>query len=317
MAAGPILAAIWHFSDPHVSLGALTLTPLICAAGFCATDLRVLLDLRGRHAAAIGLKQGSTSLGVLIATILMITGLSTFLAILVATLARLLILAPLARDPGPGQGPWSQARLMIVDWRWLEFAGASALSAAGGSIDRLLGLRFLPAAAMGSYYLIFETLSRFWLLPYLLTPILFARRIHGEASGGFIRLSWGLTAIAGGGALALLGAVTALDPRLPYFIIGRPLDTATFALATAIVICSFTQLRIAELQATGATRRAIWVLTFSLIAAVPLFWYGVRAYGLAGLMWAWLARTLLEFAAASIGRRPSQGVAVAPNFRAE
>jgi O-antigen/teichoic acid export membrane protein len=207
----------------------------------------------------------------------------------------------MAFDGSPWRGDWRRARAMIGDWRWLEFSGASVLSSASGSADRLLGLRFLSAAAMGSYYVTFEIFSRFWLLPYLMVPIIFARRVGGQDSKDFMRAAWLVTALAGVGFLGLLAGVTVVSPQLIHDVIGRPLGSAIFALATAVVIASFTQLRIAEMQARGATRRVVWVLLFNLAFSIAVFGVAARNYGIEGLMWAWVIKSSVALATTYVG----------------
>jgi hypothetical protein len=303
IAAAPFLAVVWRLSEPGVSPRTLLLSPLIAIAGFSVTDLRVLLDLRGRHAAAIGFKQLSASAGAVITAGLMILGMTAFWAILVACVMRLALVAPFARGLTPWRRTFRSAWAMLADLRWLEFAGASILSSAGGSVDRIVAIRFLSAAALGSYYVVFEMFSRFWLLPYLLTPILFARRVNGEPSEGFLRLAWGTTALAGAAFLAGLAALTALDPRILEAVIGRPLDLASLGLAGAILIASFGQLRVAELQAGGRTRRVVYLLVFSLVCSAAIFWIAAREAGVRGLMWAWLAKAFIELVATYVGKR--------------
>jgi hypothetical protein len=297
IASGPI-ALLWSLSDPTLSWPSLALTPLICAVGFVATDLRVRLDLEQRHGLAVGLKQGSTATGVLVAAVMMALGAPVFASMLVATGVRVLfILGPL-RAPPPGAARGLDMRGLITATPWQALAGASVLAAAGGSMDRLIAVRVVNASDLSSYYLIFEILSKFWLLPYLMTPILFAHRVARLRDVRFERIAFALIGLAGAAFLGGLVLLTVFDPSLSRGFTGRNLDLATLALAGAIVLSSFTQLINTQQQAAGRGRRVIWVLVTSLGVGFLVFMWAAPRYGVEGLMWAWLVRMTIEFAGA-------------------
>ncbi len=307
LAASPILALVWRFADPRMEPWALLWSPLIAVAGFATTELRVLLDVRGRHAGAIALKQGSLAGGLAILAVLIAAGAPLVWAIGASALARLglAVVAAIAmsRDR-PLDGIWPVILGLLTAPRWIDLAAASAIAAAGGSIDRVLALRFLPAAIFGAYLLLYETFSRFWLLPYLLTPILFARRAGGREAGAFVRGAWLSTLAAG--ALFLIGVtgVMVLAPELPGRFLGASFGPATLAFAAAVVIGAFTQLRVAQLQATGEARRATLAMGFSAGVAAAVFFVFVRHMGASGLLWAWLVKSAVEFLATLVGGRP-------------
>ncbi len=226
-------------------------------------------------------------------------------AILVSTLPRLLLAwlvgGWMREDHGRGRFEAVAARLS--DRRWLDFAGVSALAAAGGSLDRLLALRLLPAATYGGYYLLYELFSRFWLIPYLITPILFARVVGGQDEAALIRGAWRLTAGAGALFVAGVAVITAFAPNLLGRWLGGELGMAPVAFAAAIVLAAFTQLRVVELQGRGAARRALAVTFLGALVAGSAFSIGLAAFGLAGLLWAWLVKSVVELAAALAGGR--------------
>jgi len=290
-----ILAAIWKVSAPGVPTRILLLTPLITIAGFCTTDLRVMMDLDEHHTRAMAFKQVATVASAVLATLMMLAGASAFWAILAASLSRLAMLVPPLRGSPPFSEALAVARETLKDRRWLELAGASALSSAAGSTDRFFALHDLPAAALGGYYVTFEILSRFWLLPYLLVPILFARRVKGEVSGGFLRAAWIITAIIGAAFISVLIVLMITRPAFVVALTGRRIEVATLALAAAILISSFSQLRIAELQAAGQGFLVICVLSLSVMMSFAIFGILTHYYGVQGLMWGWTLRTSLEF----------------------
>ncbi len=304
--AAPVLGIVWRFADPHAPWTLLLWLPLVCMAGFGATDLRSLLDLRGRHAAAIWLKQGSLAGGLALLAALVFSGLDPFWAIGISTLARLAPVAVL----GWGLRPWDGATpgpLRILgqmrDVRWMEFSLASAIGALSGSTDRVLGLHFLPAAAWATYYLIYEAGSKFWFFPYLLGPIVFARRVAGAASAPFMRKAWRLTMGLGLAFLAGVAALLALPANLKAPIVGATPGLAILAFCAAVVLASFTQIRISELQARGQGRLATLIIGGGAVFSAIVFYIGVVTFGAPGLLVAWLVKSLAEFGAVMLGGR--------------
>ncbi|MDQ2861375.1 MAG: hypothetical protein M3T55_11775 [Pseudomonadota bacterium] len=185
----------------------------------------------------------------------------------------------------------------------MELAAVSVLAAAGGSIDRVLALRYLPAAAYASYYLLYEIFSRFWVAPYLLTPILFARLAGGRECGAFIRRAWVGTAAAGA---VLVGAVAGLCVAAPALLsgfVGTSFALFPIAFAAAVALGALTQLRIAELQARGAARRATLIVGLGAVFSGVVFFALIRRMGAEGLMLAWLVKSVAELAAATMGGR--------------
>ena len=306
LAVSPFLALVWRFADPHMEVRAFLWLPLVTIIGFAATDLRVLLDVRGRHAQAIWLKQGALAGGLVVLAGLTAAGLPLFWAIGASTLARLAFVGFAAVMTVEERRPktlWPPMKALLADPRWVDLAAASAIAAAGGSVDRVLALRFLPAAAFGGYLLLYETFSRFWLVPYLLTPILFARRASGQDAGPFIRGAWLATLAAGGLFVLAVAAVMLLAPDLPRRLLGTTFGPATLAFALAVVIGAFTQLRVAELQASGAARRATLAMGLSAAIAAVLFLVFIMRLGAPGLLWAWLVKSVVELVATLVGGR--------------
>ena len=306
LAASPILAVLWRFSDPAVTLPTLAWTPAVAVAGFCATDLRTLFDLRGRYALAIGLKQGSLAGGVALTGGLIALGTPLAWAVGAASMARLALLGlrpPGTRPSGGARDTWRQARRLLADRRWIDLAAVSVIAAASGSTDRVFGLRYLSPAAYGGYYLVYEIFSKFWLIPYVLSPILFARRASGDASDGFIRGAWGLTAVAGGGFLAATAGLLLLAPALLARVIGAAFGWPILVFAAAVVVSSFAQLRLAELQGAGRSRQAVMATGLGALVCIPLFFVAARNFGAPGLLLAWLVKSAVDLAALSWGAR--------------
>ena len=303
LVAAPIIALVWRFADPDAGWTVLAWSPGVCVAGFCVTDLRVLHDLRGRYAMAIGLKQGALAGGIVLAGGLLTAGAGLGLAVGFSTLGRLAIagaagLAEHARRGG--RWSWADARRRLVDPRWLDLAAVSVIAAISGSADRVFGLRLLDPAAYGGYFLVFEILSKFWLIPYVLAPIVFARQASGQETGAFLRGAWGFTAVAGAAFLAALAGLLALAPNLAGRLLDAAFGPSILLFAAGVVVGSFVQLRIAALQGEGASRRAAVVSAFSAAFSVALFYVAARRWGAPGLLSAWLVKSLVELSVAML-----------------
>lgn len=300
--ASPFLAVIWRLADPTIPFSTLAWTPLIAVAGFWATDMRVLLDLRGRHTLAVGLKQGSLAGGVAVVGLLVALRTPLVWAVGASTFARLalplLVVALLRRAPSGGP-VWREARRLLGDNRWVDLAAVSVIAAVGGSVDRVIGLRLLSPADYGAYYLIYELLTKFWLIPFVLGPILFARRAAGDESDSLVRGAWGLTAVAGAAVLTVVGGVLVVAPTLLAQLVGASFGMATFGFAMGVVVGSLVQLQIAHLQGAGRGRRTAVAMGLSAVLSAPMFWVCANVFGAAGLLWAFLAKTSLELALVS------------------
>ena len=301
LAVSPILGVIWRFADPGAPFAVVLLLPLVVVAGFWATDVRVLLDLRGRHAWAVWLKQGSLAGGFVLLAALTGVGLSLCWAVLVSSLARLIPLAAIAMANGRGGGRGLVALKLLRDRRWVELAAVSAIAAAGGSIDRILALRYLPAASYGGYFLLYELFSRFWLIPYLITPVLFASLAAGRSSRALMARAWRLTLAAGAAFVVVVAVVAVASPAITLPLLGLPFGAPVIAFAAAVGVAALTQLRIAELQGLGAARRTLVVTALGALVSAVVFFIGVRSMGIDGLLWAWLVKSLVELVAAMSG----------------
>ncbi len=309
LAASPFLAILWRFADPRIPLADLLWLPAVALAGFAATDMRVLFDIEGRHAAAIWLKQGSLAGGLAVLAVLIGAGVPLFWAIGVSTAGRLGLTVWAVVSLPKGAAPASLGRMksLLGDVRWMELAAASVIAAASGSTDRVLALRYLPAATYASYYLIYELFSRFWLLPYLLTPILFARLAAGQESRVFIRRAWMGTAWAGAVFVAAVAGLWLAAPERLTRLAGASFGPFPVAFAAAVAIGALTQLRIAELQGRGAARRASVIVGLCAIFSAVVFFVLVRRMGASGLTLAWLVKSGVELAATTVGGRPGVG----------
>lgn len=296
--AAPLIGVVWRVSDPAVSAGVLLWLPAIVVSGFLAADFRVLLDVRGRHASAIWLKQGPASLAIASLAAMVIAGVPLTAAVAASTVLRLVAtLAFVAWRIGAAMGVDAGAVLArLRNGAWPHFALLSVLAASSGSLDRFVALRTLGEGAYNGYFILFEVLSKFWLLSYLAAPIVFARRATGAMSAGALRrvhlAIWG----AGAAYLAAIAVAARTWPAgLGGLVDAARLDPwALSAFGLAMVISSSAQLIMVDIQARGGRWTATGFTVVSLLAAIAVFYGFSQAWGVEGLLWAWLVKSALE-----------------------
>ncbi len=303
----PILILVWHFADPDITLASLAWTPLITFGGFAATDLRLNLDVQGRHGSALWFKQGSHAGSFAVLAIAICLGACVPVAIGAAAVTRCAVAAALAITSRPRRATievWTQGLRLLRQRTWVALMAASAVAALGGSIDRVIGLRYLPAADYAAYYLLFETLTRFWLVPFMLNPIVFARRAAGQPSSLLIRRAWQFLLLAGAGFLAVVTVAALLLSGPIRQFLGLDFGLLVVPFTLAVVINGFAQLRITELQAGGSVRAGLWVSAVGAGVGLLAFASLVHLMGVNGLLWGWLIKSAVEFGLAMVlGRR--------------
>lgn len=298
------IGLIWGVTDPAIGIAILVWALPITVAGFISTDYRVSLDFAGRHQQALWMKQGSLALGILAAALVLLLNGSIIAALACSVLTRLgwsLAFIALATRSGVPWAPEGAARSSLADGvrallsdpRWRSIFLISVLAAVSGNIDRFVVLRLLPSADSGDYFLWYEVISKFWLIPYVAGPILFAKRLRSGPSNALLLGSMGFAAGAGLAFLAALpAAVTLLAAWLPTPF--NRIDLPILLFALAIVVSALAQLMAADLQARGRQAYILFALFTVMLATPVLFGVGATLYGVAGVYIAWLVKSLLE-----------------------
>lgn len=294
----PVIGSFWLFSDGQSAIdNGLVLVPVITALGFVATDLRVILDAKGKYAAAITLKQGSLSLAIACPAIAMMFGQGLAGGIIAGCALRALWTIGFCADVTVK--PWQRKEFAehLFSTKWAHLLLASGVGSLAASIDRLLAFRFLDAPAANAYVLLYEVLSKFWLLPYLLAPVVFVKAAQGGIAIRFTIQSHLLIAVAGLPFVLVAAAI----PSIPFDAL-QSINFTRWGLilfAGAIVLASFNQILVAELQASGgeaaATLSAIAGLFVSAIAFPSL----LLLIGFNGIFWAWILKSISECAVLS------------------
>ncbi len=301
--ASPFFALVWfatNSGDTNVLLY-IAWTPILVIIGFITTDLRVLVDVGERYTHAVWLKQGSLSLGMLVLASAYIAGMSLDAAIGVALFTRLLWLVVfllLERHHfGPTGTSVIEPLIRVEQRRWLDLALTSVLAALSGSIDRILAFRYLPAAEASSFFVISELLTKFWLLPYVLGPIVFAKWATGADGKSFTRGAHNIIVAVGVTFVTIVAFAVYIYPHYIRNILGEAFDVYGIVLfSMAIVIVSSSQILAAELQGRGLAKQVVNVFLLITILSVPLFYFCIQIFSLQGLYSAWVIKTTIECA---------------------
>ena len=301
--ASPFFALVWFVTnsgDTNVLLY-IAWTPILVIIGFITTDLRVIIDADGRYAHAVWLKQGSLSLGMLVLASAYMAGMSLDDAIAAALAIRLLWLLVFlllerhhfGRSMSSIIGP-----LVSVDQRrWLDLSLTSVLAALSGSIDRILAFRYLPAEEASSFFVISELLTKFWLLPYVFGPIVFAKWVTGAGGKSFTRGAHVVIITAGATFVLVVALAVYVYPQYMRNVLGEAFDVYGIVLfSMAIVIVSTSQIIVAELQGRGHSKEVTRAGILMTLLAIPLFYIFIQVFMLHGLYLAWVIKTVIECA---------------------
>jgi len=301
--ASPFFAVVWFLtnSGDASNFWYIAWTPILIIIGFITTDLRVIIDAGERYTHAVWLKQGSLSLGMLVLASAYMAGMSLDIAIGAALLSRLLWLMAflLMEHHHFGRTATSiiEPLVSVEQRRWLDLALTSVLAAISGSIDRILVFMYLPAAEASSFFIISELLTKFWLLPYVLGPIVFAKWATGADGSSFTRGAHVIIVTAGVTFVTIVAFAVYLYPHYIRIILGEAFDVYGIVLfSMAIVIVSTSQIYLAELQGRGRAKQVVNVFLFITILSVPLFYFCIQVFSLQGLYSAWVIKATIECA---------------------
>ena len=103
--------------------------------------------------------------------------------------------------------------------------------------------------------------------------------------------------------VAIMGVTTLLitslalgwaDTLINNFLGVAPQFWPTLAFVLAVSTAALTQLLLAALQGVGQTRVATIALVAGLMLTIPTFWLSTKFFGLSGLFFAWLLKSIFE-----------------------
>lgn len=294
LAVSPLLAGVWLISAPAVGVPpGILWSPVIAVLGFVVTDLRVVADARGHHANAIWIKQGSLAISILAAGGAIYAGAGMVLAIGLSCLVRgvwTVFWLTLNGDFSGSSSDHIREHLLDKTWRHLLLTAMTGSLAA--SIDRLVVFRLVTTSAANAYIVTYEVLSKFWLLPYLIVPVIFVETARGGRTSTFSRLAY-LAITAAAIPYLIVAALLPLAP-IPVLQGAAFPSTGLLLFAFAIVLTSYNQLLSGQLQGAGAASSATWSATIGLVTSLIIFPVLVHYFGVVGLFWAWLVKSAAE-----------------------
>lgn len=302
MVAAPAVFGVWWFvwADVPSLAWLVALAPALTAIGFITSDARSLYEAQGRYALGIWSKQGSVLVGMLLIAVVCLAGGSGMLAITLSQIGRVLFLLPflfnLAGSSQRHEGKGRSVAMLLRQSQWQPLAGISVLSAVSGSLDRVVVLRYLSPDESATYIVLFEFISKYWLLAYLLAPIMFARRASNASPDQFRQRAGMILLLGGVGFVACAIIAPPLFPAIAAKLLGATTpNMIVVMLAVVVAINSFSQLLTADLQGFGQAHRVIVLQAALLAGSIPLFFGLGKAWGLEGVGIAWLVRTITEY----------------------
>ncbi len=292
----PVLALIWllinKVDTPIITIILSSFTFTII--GFSATEIRTAYDYVGKFSQAVLVKQGNMSFGVAIATMMYILHFSELAVIFAYILARILFTFLTAKSilaASDGALEVTDKLALVANAHWKPIMSASVIGAMSGSIDRVTAFYFLSAAQSASFFVLYEFVSKFWLLPYLLAPITFATIARGD---GKQFLAFARSTIFLAGLAVFMLAYSFASWRVFGSLWEQWSPNEVEVLVAAVVLASFTQVEVARLQGGGNSNQSLAVSAIGAVTALLLFPALTFAFGAQGLVWAWFGKSVAE-----------------------
>lgn len=269
--------------------------------GFLTTELRVVFDSNERFATAIWLKQGSLSVGFMVIALALWIGISIEFAIALSLSMRFIwaLIFHIVNSI------YFQASLFklrdfrreFFDFGWVDLGLVSILAAIGGSIDRIVALRYLNLNDASEYFIIYEILSKFWIIAYLFSPIVFVKSARGVEALNLIKVIVLGTIFLGILYVSMIFSVLNFWPYLVHKIsngVSSVFGITCFSIS--MVITSISIIISAYLQGIGKARVAL-IISFIGMCITGVVFYAFTLYaGILGLYFSWLVKGLIELA---------------------
>lgn len=295
------IAFLWHLQG-HITSNPATLllsTALVAIPGYLSTELKVFLDARGLFFRGILVKQAGLCFAYLTYIFCFAHNSGITAAAIIACFARtglgLCILASAI--------PMLSVKLLADPKRYfslpsirpvMKFMLASIFTCISGSVDRVVALNVLDPLAASSYFAIFELLSKFWLLPYVISPIIYSKVATKNPSTS--RYLGGTSIFIAASGLLYIVTTILIRSALPLARLPVPnVDVLAIGfMSTAMVISSFTQIYLTYCQALGKHRVVLSTIAVSMAASCLFFPLCYYLSGLNGFYAAWLLKSTSE-----------------------
>jgi len=269
-----------------------------CLIGLLSSELRVIFDSIGFHSSAIWTKQGGITLGILAFISSIYFGFGQSKSLIMYFLVRVFWLALLFYRYDKVRLPnkiVTFANADIAGWRYMF--GLSSLAVIGGNIDRIIVSYFLGANEVITYFLIYEIFTKYWLIAYIINPIIFVRyTVNSETSTSMRNLFQVLCSLS----LISVGILIAFVNYNPNFFNNifniniSNLYIVVFFIA--IAINGVTQSVSTVLQSWGRSENLVKInMTVTVIMGLS-FIYAIIEFGVNGLLVSWLIKSLFEVA---------------------
>ena len=299
----PILIAAWLLTNSGVldTLAVIMWSPAILAIGFMTTEMRFALDINGRYTSAIWLKQGSLLIGLLGLVAGLFSGFLFQVAIAISLAMRIVWLAAFLVSGKKYLVTTQINRKSLfgdgMGGHWVQLALTSVLGAVGGSMDRIVAFNYLDASEANGYYITYEILSKFWLISYLLAPVVFSKRARYKDQSMFVGFAGFVIAVTGIIFISTVALVGTFWPQAVVYISnGFNANHGVSLFAGAIVIHGLSMVLNADLQGMGQTKAVTTITLLSMLVSAITFYSFTSIAALYGLFLAWFFKGAIELA---------------------
>jgi Na+-driven multidrug efflux pump len=168
----------------------------------------------------------------------------------------------------------------------------------GGSLDRFIGFKILSDLDSSNYYIIYEALTKFWIIPYLLSPIVFAKYID-NIDLLYLKLSIKIIIFFGCIYIALVIFFLLTFENFLNFKFGSSEDKFfIIVFSFSLVICSLTMILMSYIQAIGKVRESFIIGMVTMVISGFVYYLFALHLKTNGLFLGWLVKSLIEFSLA-------------------
>lgn len=290
----PVLAVLAYIlsQDFEQSLGLLINIPVLLLVGLLSNNYRHIFMYLGKNSLAVLIKQINLIIGVAVVGGGQFLGFELSESIAISILLRVVFtFAAVRLLPIPFHRNLNRPTIFNKS-SWWHFWSFSVTGSVRGSIDRIVILYLVQDEIAITYFLVYEILSRFWIFPYILSPILFAKVVV-SAQSKFLTNS--IVSIALYGFIFLFAIIIIIINDLHLTFLNTDVGVALILyMAIAVVLISFSMLITSFLQAVGMAFNISMASVFFLLSSFLIFLVLIQRYGLLGIGLAWLVSALLE-----------------------
>lgn len=268
----------------------------MCLIGVFTAELRVVFNHIKSYSIAAWVKQAGMTIGILAFLIGIYFGFGQFLSLFLYCLTRAVWLALVSYKYKKIS---SGKKLVKFDKNehlgWESIFSLNLLAIISGNADRIIASYFLESSALIGYFLIYEIVTKYWIIVYITNPIIFVRSADSTKSNANMPIFIKITSI-----LAVFSICFFI-----YFLYQFPLFFNNFfniqiknlfisIFFSAIVLNSITQVISTILISRGYAKSLLKInttvaMTMGIISILAIINYGVN-----GLITAWLLKSIFE-----------------------